>query len=122
MTDAGRAPRSEEELEEALSRPGDALTATLARIHGDLLVLGAGGKMGPSLARMAKRADPTRRVIAVSRWTSHAAPTPIGRLSQKMPRHVQYSAKKPPSAGARTDETPQTDAMYPWMRPRSAGS
>ena len=73
MTDAERAPRSEEELEEALSRPGDALTATLARIHGDLLVLGAGGKMGPSRARMAKRADPARRVIAVSRWTSHAA-------------------------------------------------
>jgi nucleoside-diphosphate-sugar epimerase len=36
-------------------------------------VLGAGGKMGPSLARMAKRADPRRRVIAVSRWSSAAA-------------------------------------------------
>jgi nucleoside-diphosphate-sugar epimerase len=73
MSDAGRAPRSEEELDEALSRPGAALVATLARLPGDLIVLGAGGKMGPSLARMAKRADPARRVVAVSRWTSHDA-------------------------------------------------
>ena len=73
MTAAGRAPRSEEELEEALSRPSAALAATLARVPGDLLILGAGGKMGPSLARMARRADPARRVVAVSRWTSDAA-------------------------------------------------
>jgi nucleoside-diphosphate-sugar epimerase len=70
MTDPGRPPRSDEELEEALSRPGAALASTLARAPGDVVVLGAGGKMGPSLARMAKRADPGRRVIAVSRWTS----------------------------------------------------
>jgi nucleoside-diphosphate-sugar epimerase len=73
MTDAGRAPRSEPELEEALSRPSASLPAALARTPGDILVLGAGGKMGPSLARMAKRADPRRRVIAVSRWSSAAA-------------------------------------------------
>jgi nucleoside-diphosphate-sugar epimerase len=73
MSDAGRAPRSEEELEEALSRPSATLATMLARIPGDLVVLGAGGKMGPSLARMAKRADPARRVVAVSRWTSHDA-------------------------------------------------
>lgn len=73
MTEAGRAPRSDEELEEALSRPSDALTAALGRIPGDLIVLGAGGKMGPSLARMARRATPNRRVIAVSRWSSPAA-------------------------------------------------
>ena len=73
MTGAGRAPRSDEELEEALSRPSDALTAALGRIPGDLIVLGAGGKMGPSLARMAWPATPNRRVIAVSRWSSPAA-------------------------------------------------
>ena len=73
MSDAGRAPRSEEELEEALSRPGPSLAARLAQVPGDLVVLGAGGKMGPSLARLARRADPARRVIAVSRWTNRAA-------------------------------------------------
>jgi nucleoside-diphosphate-sugar epimerase len=73
MTDAGRGPRSEPELEEALSRPSASLAAALAHVPGDILVLGAGGKMGPSLARMAKRASPRRRVIAVSRWSSAAA-------------------------------------------------
>ena len=73
MTDAGRAPRSEPELEEALSRPSASLAAALAHVPGDILVLGAGGKMGPSLARMAKRANPHRRVIAVSRWSSATA-------------------------------------------------
>jgi nucleoside-diphosphate-sugar epimerase len=41
----------------------------MASMPGDLIILGAGGKMGPSLTRMAKRCDPARRVIAVSRWT-----------------------------------------------------
>ncbi|MEP6619855.1 MAG: NAD-dependent epimerase/dehydratase family protein [bacterium] len=64
-----QAPRDEAELEERLSRPSPALIAALARAPGDLIVLGAGGKMGPSLTRMAKRADPSRRVVAVSRWS-----------------------------------------------------
>jgi len=77
MSDAPRAraaaPRTETELEDALSHPAPSLPAALARAPGDLIVLGAGGKMGPSLARMAKRADPARRVIAVSRWSDTAA-------------------------------------------------
>jgi nucleoside-diphosphate-sugar epimerase len=75
MSTAARAaaPRTEAELEEALSRPSPSLTALLAHAPGDLVVLGAGGKMGPSLARMARRADPDRRVIAVSRWSDAAA-------------------------------------------------
>jgi nucleoside-diphosphate-sugar epimerase len=73
MSDTGRAPRSEEELEEVLSRPSPSLAAMLARVPGDLVILGAGGKMGPSLARMARRATPARRVVAVSRWSSPAA-------------------------------------------------
>jgi nucleoside-diphosphate-sugar epimerase len=66
-------PRDEDELEERLSRPTDALTESLAAAPGDILVLGAGGKMGPSLSRMAHRADPSRRVIAVSRWSNRQA-------------------------------------------------
>jgi len=67
------APRSDAELEELLSRPPAGLQPALANTPGNLVVLGAGGKMGPSLARMAKRADPTRRVFAVSRWSNAAA-------------------------------------------------
>jgi nucleoside-diphosphate-sugar epimerase len=70
---AARPPHDEAELEELLSRPTPALSRLLATVPGDLIVLGAGGKMGPSLARMARRADPARRVIAVSRWSDRAA-------------------------------------------------
>lgn len=64
---------TEEELEERLSRPTDAVRTTLGSLDGDILVLGAGGKMGPSLARMARRALPAgREVIAVSRFSSPA--------------------------------------------------
>ena len=56
-------------LEEFMSAPSDALGADLARAPGDILVLGVGGKMGPTLARMAKRAAPGRRVIGVARFS-----------------------------------------------------
>jgi nucleoside-diphosphate-sugar epimerase len=58
-----------ESLEELMSRPSPELAAALARAPGDLMVLGVGGKMGPTLARMAKRADPARRVIGVARFS-----------------------------------------------------
>jgi nucleoside-diphosphate-sugar epimerase len=73
-------PLSVEALEERLSRPTGGVRAVLGRLPGDLLVLGAGGKMGPSLARMARRAldelggeHAARRVIAVSRFADRAA-------------------------------------------------
>ena len=56
-------------LEELMSRPSPGLVQALARVPGDVLVLGVGGKMGPTLARMAKRADPGRRVIGVARFS-----------------------------------------------------
>ena len=64
-----RAPRDELELDDRLSHPVASLATLLTSIPGDIIVLGAGGKMGPSLTRMAKRCDPARRVIGVSRWT-----------------------------------------------------
>ena len=56
-------------LEDFMTAPTPALEADLARAPGDLMVLGVGGKMGPTLARMAKRAAPARRVIGVARFT-----------------------------------------------------
>ncbi|MBW3098991.1 NAD-dependent epimerase/dehydratase family protein [Pseudohoeflea coraliihabitans] len=58
-----------EALEERLSRPDDDVIADLAGIDGDIMVLGATGKIGPTLTRMAKRAAPDKRVIAVARFT-----------------------------------------------------
>lgn len=56
-------------LEELMSRPSPELVRSLREAPGDILVLGVGGKMGPTLARMAKRADPGRRVIGVARFS-----------------------------------------------------
>lgn len=57
------------QLEELLSRPDAATARELASLDGDLLVLGVGGKIGPSLARMAKRAAPGKRVLGVARFS-----------------------------------------------------
>ncbi len=59
-------------LEERLSRPDDDLVADLARLDGDIAILGAGGKMGPTLARMAKRAAPGKAIYAVARFSDPA--------------------------------------------------
>ena len=56
-------------LEEFMSRPTQALVDDLAQVDGDLMILGVGGKMGPTLARLAKRAAPSKRVIGVARFT-----------------------------------------------------
>lgn len=61
-----------EALEERLSRPDDAVIADLAGLDGDILILGATGKIGPTLARMAKRALPDRKVYAVARFSDQA--------------------------------------------------
>ncbi|GAB5469141.1 MAG: NAD(P)-dependent oxidoreductase [Rhodospirillales bacterium] len=63
---------SEDALEELLSRPPEWLAGKLAALDGDLIVLGVGGKVGPCLARMAKRAAPDRRVIGVARFSDPA--------------------------------------------------
>jgi len=56
-------------LEDFMTSPSPELAADLARALGDVLVLGVGGKMGPTLARLAKRAAPERRVIGVARFS-----------------------------------------------------
>jgi len=60
-----------EQLDELLSRPTPEVIEAIRDLDGDLLVLGACGKIGPSLARMARRAVEaagiSRRVIAVDK-------------------------------------------------------
>jgi nucleoside-diphosphate-sugar epimerase len=60
---------TEEMLEELLSRPPVWLAGLLKQAPGDIMVLGVGGKVGPTLARMAKRAAPDKRVIGVARFS-----------------------------------------------------
>jgi nucleoside-diphosphate-sugar epimerase len=63
-----------EELDDLLSEPTERVTSALASLDGDVLILGVAGKMGPTLARMTKRAfdaaGVSRRVIGVSRFSS----------------------------------------------------
>jgi nucleoside-diphosphate-sugar epimerase len=72
-----------DDLEERLSAPSPRVVHTLGRMEGDILLLGAGGKMGPSMARMARRASDEagvrRRVIGVSRFGSGDADTSLRR-------------------------------------------
>ncbi len=61
-------------LEDLLSEPTQETIAAMGSLDGDLVILGVGGKMGPTLARMAKRASDlagvSRRVIGVSRFSA----------------------------------------------------
>jgi len=112
---------NEAELEERLSRPSDADAAALASMDGDLLILGAGGKMGPSLARLARRAADKagvkKRIIAVARFSDASLPTELaadgietitsdllepGELEKlpDMPNVIYMAAKKFGTSGA----------------------
>ncbi|HIJ75041.1 MAG TPA: NAD(P)-dependent oxidoreductase [Candidatus Hydrogenedentes bacterium] len=65
--------RTVEDLEDRLTTPGPRLVASMRRIEGDMSILGAGGKMGPTLSRLAARgaqaAGVEKRIIGVSRFS-----------------------------------------------------
>src|SRR5262245_48164619 len=65
--------QSVEQLDDLLSEPPDSLVHVFSRLPGDIIVLGVAGKMGPTLARMARRASDLaqtrRRVIGVARFS-----------------------------------------------------
>lgn len=58
-----------EQLDAFLSRPDQALIDDLAAVDGDILILGVAGKMGPTLARLARNAAPDKRIIGVARFS-----------------------------------------------------
>jgi hypothetical protein len=66
--------RDEQQLEDLLSTPTGAAIDALGRVEGDIILLGVAGKMGPTLARMARRASEAagvkRRIIGVSRFST----------------------------------------------------
>jgi len=73
MTDAPAALpehfRDVEHLEEVMTAPSRVLAREFADLAGDLIILGVGGKIGPTLARLAKRAAPGKRVVGVARFS-----------------------------------------------------
>ncbi len=68
---------TEEKLNEVMSTPSEKLVEDIKKIKGDIMILGAGGKMGPTLAILAKnaikKANLNKRVIAVSRFSDPIA-------------------------------------------------
>ncbi len=66
--------KNEKELEEALSTPSQALIQQFADLEGDIIFLGVAGKMGVSMARMAKKAldisAKKNKIYGVSRFSS----------------------------------------------------
>lgn len=72
---------SDAELEDTMAEPSDSDLECISRLRGDVLILGASGKIGPSLARRIHRAvtrtGSASRVMAASRFSS---PDPRARL------------------------------------------
>ncbi|WP_419886740.1 NAD-dependent epimerase/dehydratase family protein [Paenibacillus sp. B-A-8] len=66
--------RTVQELEDRLASPSAALIEELSQLDGDIMLLGVGGKMGPSLARLAmnaiRQAGIDKKVIGVSRFSN----------------------------------------------------
>src|SRR5262245_7458270 len=65
------------EVEDVMTSPSPAVVDTMKKLSGDLLILGASGKMGPTLAHLAKRAigaaGANKRVVGVARFSNPAA-------------------------------------------------
>ena len=63
-----------QQLEEFMTKPSAALVEDIKRIDGDILILGIAGKMGPTLAKMAKlavkEAGIEKRIIGVARFSN----------------------------------------------------
>ncbi len=72
---------TEQQLEERLARPTPADVAAMRELEGDVVVLGVGGKMGPSLVRLMRRAADEagvkKRIIAVARFSDKQLPASL---------------------------------------------
>ena len=58
-----------DQLEDVMTTPSPQLIADLRQVDGDIILLGVGGKIGPTLARLVKRAVPQKRIVGVARFS-----------------------------------------------------
>jgi nucleoside-diphosphate-sugar epimerase len=63
----------ERALENILSEPADETKEIVSGLNGDIVVLGAAGKMGPTLSMMLKKASSDKKIYAVSRFSDENA-------------------------------------------------
>lgn len=70
---------TEQKLNNLLTTPSKSLISDITSIEGDIMILGAGGKMGPTLCILAKKAVRAagidKRIIAVSRFSDSETAT-----------------------------------------------
>ena len=117
------------ELNERLISPTQAEIDCLGRHPGEIIVLGASGKMGPSLIGRLRRAAPERKIYAVARFTSPQAfdeinatgahairadlhnPEEVAQLPQAP--NLFYLAGRKFGSGARPDLTWATNTIVP---------
>ena len=101
-----------EQLEDLLSEPTDGVVETMRRLKGDILFLGAGGKIGPSLARMARRASDlggvSRRIIAISRFSARDE-----EVGCREPGSKPFGATCSMKPRSRTFRTRRTSSTWP---------
>ncbi len=74
LNSRGTLIQTEPQLESSLSEPAGEVIEAVAALEGDILILGVGGKMGPTLAKQAKRAidraGVAKKVMGVSRFST----------------------------------------------------
>ena len=90
--------RDVEHLEDVMTTPTPELVAELAAVDGDIIILGVGGKIGPTLARLAKRAAPDKRVVGVARFSEKALRESLDRARHRV--HRGRSARPRADRGA----------------------
>ena len=100
------------ELDEQLSRPTEADADAMATLDGDLLILGVGGKMGPSLARLARRAADLRgtrlRIIAVARFSNPTLPAELAAHGvARLPEGLRVPARQVQAVRGRGGPAPE---------------
>lgn len=128
LADIGYTIPDEDALEDLLSEPTPGVVESLSRVDGDLVVLGVGGKMGPSIARMARRASDeagvVRKIHGIARFSDPSIADALARWGiepiqadllepgalERLPEapNVLYMAAM--KFGA-TDQSPRTWAM-----------
>ena len=87
---------TEEYLDRLLTTPSPKLIADISKIKGDIIILGAGGKMGPTLSVLAKNACKAagidKKITAVSRFND---PMAIGLLNKHGVSTISMDLMKP---------------------------
>ena len=114
MHETARLPEridSVEQLEDLLSEPTPAVIKTMARLDGDVLILGIGGKMGPTLARMAHRGSEVPK-------TAPRSPTPAADSSAS---HAACAATSPSEWPLHPSTPSQSRPASQHGRPASMG-